>query len=53
MNFIYMAEHHTSSEDEAPTKRSTRGGTRFRRAKCEKYQSLRHLLIMSLKLIGK
>ena len=25
-----MAEHHTSSEDEAPTKRPTRGATRLR-----------------------
>ena len=74
----YMAEHHTSSEDEAPTKRLTRGATRLRqllirRAKGQKthvdinvdtgepsgryvereYQSLHHLLIMSLKLIGK
>jgi len=26
----YMAEHHTSSKDEAPTKRPTRGATRLR-----------------------
>jgi len=26
----YMAEHHSSSEDEAPAKRPTRGATRLR-----------------------
>jgi len=26
----YMVEHHTSSKDEAPTKRPTRGATRLR-----------------------
>ena len=84
----YMAEHYTSSEDEALTKRPTRGATRLRellirRAKGQKthvdinvdtsepsgrsedvFKSylgmltreriyLRHLLIMSLKLIRK
>jgi len=49
---IYMAEHYTSSEDEAPTKRPTRGATRLRELLIRRAKGQKHMLILTSTLVS-
>ena len=46
-----MAEH-TSSEDEAPTKRHTRGATRLREVLIRRAKVRKHMLILTSTLVN-